>query len=160
MVPADTEHFQVNLERLRRCSRRRCGGAQSIRPTILRGRLLHRDHQADTRLWRRSRGSMEHDIFLISDEPYREIVFWQGGCAVSSEVPMTIRCPVILSQNPVPAGRADRVCGGKSGLRRMRELISAMCSRSPEERGHKCPPSNHTAGGGGGVGLTSDLSGL
>ncbi len=81
-----------------------------------------------------------HDIFLISDEPYREIVF-DGKKApyVSRFYDNTLSCYSYSKSLSLPGERIGYVAANPAC--RDAELISAICGQISRGIGHNCPPS-------------------
>lgn len=98
-----------------------------------------------------------HDIFLISDEPYREIVF----AGVESPYPSkfyanTLSCYSFSKSLSLPGERIGYVAVNPAC--RDAEYISAMCSQISRGTGHNCPPSIIQLAVAEVLDLTSDLS--
>ena len=81
-----------------------------------------------------------HDIFLISDEPYREIVF-DGKQApyVSCYYANTISCYSFSKSLSLPGERIGYVAVNPAC--REAETIVNMCGQISRGTGHNCPPS-------------------
>ncbi len=58
-----------------------------------------------------------HNIFLVSDEPYRDIAFDGKGCALPGSVLPPHPDLLLLLQEPEPARRAPGLCGRPARLR-------------------------------------------
>jgi aspartate aminotransferase len=98
-----------------------------------------------------------HDIFLISDEPYREIVF----AGVDAPYPSkyynnTLSCYSFSKSLSLPGERIGYVAVNPACTDS--ELISAMCSQISRGTGHNCPPSIIQLAVAEVLDLTSDLS--
>ena len=123
VVPADTEHFQVNLEAIMTKKQEQYG----------------------------------HDIFLISDEPYREIVFAGVDAPYPSKFyDNTLSCYSFSKSLSLPGERIGYVAVNPACTDA--ELISAMCSQISRGTGHNCPPSIIQLAVAEVLDLTSDLS--
>ena len=81
-----------------------------------------------------------HDIFLISDEPYREIVF-KGVNApfVSAFYDNTIMCYSFSKSLSLPGERIGYVAVNPAC--KEAETLIAMCAQISRGIGHNCPPS-------------------
>lgn len=81
-----------------------------------------------------------HDIFLISDEPYREIVF-KGVNApfVSAFYDNTIMCYSFSKSLSLPGERIGYVAVNPAC--KEAETLIAMCTQISRGIGHNCPPS-------------------
>lgn len=98
-----------------------------------------------------------HDIFLISDEPYREIVF-EGVDAPypSAFYDNSLSCYSFSKSLSLPGERIGYVAVNPKCTDA--ELISAMCSQISRGTGHNCPPSIIQLAVAEVLDLTSDLS--
>lgn len=98
-----------------------------------------------------------HDIFIISDEPYREIVF-DGVDApyVSTFYQNTLSCYSFAKSLSIPGERLGYVAANPKCTDA--ELISVMCSQISRGIGHNCPPSIIQIAVSEVLGVTSDLS--
>ena len=98
-----------------------------------------------------------HDIFLISDEPYREIVFKGVDAPYPSKFyPNTLSCYSFSKSLSLPGERIGYVAVHPECTDA--ELISAMCSQISRGTGHNCPPSIIQLAVAEVLELTSDLS--
>ncbi len=98
-----------------------------------------------------------HDIFLISDEPYREIVF----SGVDAPYPSgfydnSLSCYSFSKSLSLPGERIGYVAVNPKCTDA--ELIAAMCSQISRGTGHNCPPSIIQLAVAEVLDLTSDLS--
>ena len=98
-----------------------------------------------------------HEIWLISDEPYREIVF-DGKTApyVSKFYPRTLSCYSFSKSLSLPGERIGYLavhpaCG-------MSKMLVTMCGQISRGIGHNCPPSVIQLAAADCCDLTSDLS--
>ncbi len=98
-----------------------------------------------------------HDIYLISDEPYREIVF-QGADApyVAAFYPNTLTCYSFSKSLSIPGERIGYVAVNPAC--RDAELIVQMCGQISRGTGHNCPPSIVQLAVAEVAGMTADLS--
>ena len=98
-----------------------------------------------------------HDIFLISDEPYREIVF-EGveTCYVSKFYDNTLSCYSYSKSLSLPGERIGYVAANPKCTDA--ELISAICAQISRGTGHNCPSSMMQLGVARVLNLTSDMS--
>ena len=98
-----------------------------------------------------------HEIWLISDEPYREIVF-DGKTApyVSKFYPRTLSCYSFSKSLSLPGERigylaVNPACG-------VSKMLVTMCGQISRGIGHNCPPSVIQLAAADCCDLTSDLS--
>lgn len=98
-----------------------------------------------------------HDIFLISDEPYREIVF-DGVDApyVSAFYPNTFSCYSYSKSLSLPGERIGYIAVNPACTDA--EYITNMCGQISRGTGHNCPPSIIQLAVAEVLDLTSDLS--
>ena len=98
-----------------------------------------------------------HEIWLISDEPYREIVF--GGQAapyVSRFYPRTIACYSFSKSLSLPGDRIGYLAvNPDSGVSAM---LATMCGQVSRGIGHNCPTALVQLAAGACCDLTADLS--
>lgn len=97
-----------------------------------------------------------HDIFIISDEPYREIVF-EGADApyVSKFYDNTLSCYSYSKALSLPGERIGYVAANPRCTDS--EYIAGMCSQISRGTGHNCPPSIIQLAVAECVDMTSDL---
>ena len=116
VVPADTKSFQINFEAFEEMLGPRVAAVLVNTPNNPSGAV----YSAETltklaQVLTRKAEQYGHDIFLISDEPYREIVFdGKQQPYVSKFYANTISC--YSFQGAVAAGRENRLSGGQSGV--------------------------------------------
>lgn len=141
VVPADTESFQINFDRFEEMLTEKVMAVLVNTPNNPSGVV----YSAETLrrlsdILRRKSKEYGHTIYLISDEPYREIVF--GGAeapCVSSFYDNTIMCYSFSKSLSLPGERIGYVavhpnCDGA-------EYMVPMCVQISRGTGHNCPPS-------------------
>lgn len=141
VVPADTESFQINFDRFEEMLTEKVMAVLVNTPNNPSGVV----YSAGTLrrlsdILRRKSGEYGHTIYLISDEPYREIVF--GGAeapCVSCFYDNTIMCYSFSKSLSLPGERIGYVavhpnCDGA-------EYMVPMCVQISRGTGHNCPPS-------------------
>ena len=100
VVPADTESFQIQFGRLEEMLTEKVAALLINTPNNPSGAVYSEDTLKKlAELLMRKQKEYGHDIFLISDEPYREIVF-DGKKRLTYPVFMTTHCPAILIPSP------------------------------------------------------------
>ena len=98
-----------------------------------------------------------HDIFLISDEPYREIVFAGVDAPYpSSFYDNSLSCYSFSKSLSLPGERIGYVAVNPKCTDA--DIISVMCSQISRGTGHNCPPSIIQLAVAEVLDLTSDLS--
>lgn len=141
VVPADTRDFQIRFDALEQMLTPRVQAVLINTPNNPSGALYSEDTLARlASLLLEKERAFGHEIWLISDEPYREIVF-DGKTApyVSRFYPRTISCYSFSKSLSVPGERIGYVAvnpeSGVSGL-----LVN-MCGQISRGIGHNCPSS-------------------
>ena len=140
-VPADTESFQINFERLEEMLSGRTAAVLLNTPNNPSGAVY--SAQTLTRLGELLRKKQEqygHDIFILSDEPYREIVFDNVKAPyVSKFYDNTLSCYSYSKSLSLPGERIGYVAVNPKCTDA--ELIVAMCGQISRGIGHNCPAS-------------------
>ncbi len=140
-VPADTESFQINFERLEEMLSGQTAAVLLNTPNNPSGAVY--SAQTLTRLGELLRKKQEqygHDIFILSDEPYREIVFDNVKAPyVSKFYDNTLSCYSYSKSLSLPGERIGYVAVNPGCTDA--ELISAMCGQISRGIGHNCPAS-------------------
>ncbi len=140
-VPADTESFQINFERLEEMLSGRTAAVLLNTPNNPSGAVY--SAQTLTRLGELLRKKQEqygHDIFILSDEPYREIVFENVEAPyVSKFYDNTLSCYSYSKSLSLPGERIGYVAVNPKCTDA--ELIVAMCGQISRGIGHNCPAS-------------------
>lgn len=140
-VPADTESFQINFERLEEMLSGQTAAVLLNTPNNPSGAVY--SAQTLTRLGELLRKKQEqygHDIFILSDEPYREIVFENVEAPyVSKFYDNTLSCYSYSKSLSLPGERIGYVAVNPGCTDA--ELISAMCGQISRGIGHNCPAS-------------------
>lgn len=158
VVPADTEDFQINFEKLEEMLNKKTAALLINTPNnpsgaVYSGTTLTRLSE----LLMRKQKEYGHDIFIISDEPYREIVF-DGIEApyVSKFYDNTLSCYSYSKSLSLPGERIGYVAANPRCTDA--DLISAMCGQISRGIGHNCPPSIMQLAVAEVLDLTSDMS--
>ena len=140
-VPADTESFQINFDRLEEMLSGQTAAVLLNTPNNPSGAVY--SAQTLTRLGELLRKKQEqygHDIFILSDEPYREIVFENVEAPyVSKFYDNTLACYSYSKSLSLPGERIGYVAVNPGCTDA--ELISAMCGQISRGIGHNCPAS-------------------
>lgn len=141
VVPADTESFQINFEGLEEMLTEKTVAVLINTPNNPSGVVYSADTlEGLARLLRERSQQYGHDIYLISDEPYREIVF-EGVEApfVSAFYENTIMCYSFSKSLSLPGERIGYVA--VNPYCRDGKDMAAMCGQISRGIGHNCPPS-------------------
>lgn len=158
VVPADTENFQINMEKLEEMLTENVAAVLINTPNNPSGAVYsERTLKELAELLERKEKEYGHDIFLLSDEPYREIVF-DGIDApyVAKYYDNTLTCYSYSKSLSLPGERIGYVAAGPKC--RDAELISTICSQISRGIGHNCPPSIIQLAVAEVEGLTADMS--
>jgi aspartate aminotransferase len=141
VVPANTENFQINFEKLEEMLNEKTAAVLINTPNNPSGALYSEETlKTLAEILERKQKEYGHDIFLISDEPYREIIF-DGVQApyVSRYYDNTLSCYSYSKSLSLPGERIGYVAANPRC--RDAELISAICAQISRGIGHNCPPS-------------------
>lgn len=158
VVPADTKSFQINFEAFEEMLTEKVAAVLINTPNNPSGTVYSSETLRKLAAIMTDKAEKYgHDIFLISDEPYREIVF----AGVESPYPSkfyanTLSCYSFSKSLSLPGERIGYVAVNPAC--RDAEYISAMCSQISRGTGHNCPPSIIQLAVAEVLDLTSDLS--
>ena len=141
VVPPDTASFQINFEKFEEMLTDKVMAVLINTPNNPSGVVYSREtleRVAD--ILRKKQIQYGHDIFLISDEPYREIVFAgvESPC-VSYFYDNTIMCYSFSKSLSLPGERIGYVAVNPRCP--YAEEMVAMCVQISRGTGHNCPPS-------------------
>ena len=158
VVPADTNSFQIDFDAFERMLTDKVAAVLINTPNNPSGVVYSTETiRTFAAVMTKKQEEYGHDIFLISDEPYREIVF-EG---VDSPYPSkfydnTLSCYSFSKSLSLPGERIGYVAVNPKCTDA--ELISAMCSQISRGTGHNCPPSIIQLAVAEALDLTADLS--
>lgn len=141
IVPANTDNFQINFEKLEEMINEKTAALLINTPNNPSGAVYSSETLKElSELLLRKQQEYGHDIFIISDEPYREIVF-EGVEApyVSKLYDNTLSCYSYSKSLSLPGERIGYVAVNPKCTDA--ELISAICGQISRGIGHNCPPS-------------------
>lgn len=158
VVPANTEDFQINFEAFEEMLTEKVKAVLINTPNNPSGVVYSTETiQELARIMREKSQAYGEDIFLISDEPYREIVF-EGVDAPypSSFYANTLSCYSFSKSLSLPGERIGYIAVNPEC--RDAELISPMCSQISRGTGHNCPPTLIQLAVAENLELTADLS--
>ena len=141
IVEADTENFQINFEKFQELLSEKTAAILINTPNNPTGIVYSAatiEKLAD--ILRKKEKEYGHDIYIISDEPYREIVF-EGVVApvVSKYYDNTIMCYSFSKSISLPGERLGYVAVNPNC--KDAELIVHMCTQISRGTGHNCPAS-------------------
>lgn len=158
VVPADTDNFQINFDAFEQMLTEKVAAVLINTPNNPSGTVYSTETiQRLAAIMTEKQEQYGHDIFLISDEPYREIVF----AGVDSPYPSkfyanTLSCYSFSKSLSLPGERIGYVAVNPECTDA--ELIATMCSQISRGTGHNCPPSIIQLAVAEVLDLTADLS--
>lgn len=158
VVPADREKFQIDFGRLEEMLTQEVAAVLVNSPNNPSGAVY--SEETLTRLaglLTRKASEYGHDIFIISDEPYREIIFdGMEAPYVSRFYDHTISCYSFSKSLSVPGERIGYLAVGPAC--RDADALVSMCTQVSRGIGHNCPSSLMQLAVSQVLELTSDLS--
>lgn len=141
IVPADTESFQINFEAFEKELNEKTAAILINSPNNPSGIVYStKTIEKLASILKAAQEKYGHDIYIISDEPYREIVF-EGTDApcISKFYENTIMCYSYSKSLSLPGERIGYVA--VNPLCKDAELIIHMCTQISRGIGHNCPAS-------------------
>ncbi len=158
VVPADTKQFQINFEALEKMLNPKTMALLVNTPNNPSGTVYSTETiERLAQLLEEKQRVYGHDIFLISDEPYRDIIF-DGVDApyISKYYDNSLSCFSFAKSLSIPGERLGYIAANPKCTDS--ELISPMCAQISRGIGHNCPPSIIQIAVAEVLGLTSELS--
>ena len=158
VVPADTKQFQINFEALEKLLNPKTMALLINTPNNPSGTVYSTETiKRLAQLLEAKQQEFGHDIFLISDEPYRDIIF-DGVDApyISKYYDNSLSCYSFAKSLSIPGERLGYVAANPKCTDSA--LISPICAQISRGIGHNCPPSIIQIAVAEVLGLTSDLS--
>lgn len=158
VVPANTRNFQINFEAFEEMLTDKVAAVLINTPNNPSGMVYSTDTIKElARIMTEKSEKYGHDIFLISDEPYREIVFEGVDAPYPSKFyKNTLSCYSFSKSLSLPGERIGYIAVHPECTDA--ELISPMCSQISRGTGHNCPPSIIQLAVAENLELTADLS--
>lgn len=158
IVPANTENFQINFEAFEAMLNEKVMAVLINTPNNPSGIVYSTEtikKLAD--ILKNKEKEYGHKIYIISDEPYREIVF-EGVDApfVAAHYNNTLTCYSFSKSLSVPGERIGYIAVNPAC--EDAKLIVEMCGQISRETGHNCPPSIIQLAVAKALDTTSDLS--
>jgi aspartate aminotransferase len=141
VVPANTDDFQINFEAFEKMLTAKVTAVLINSPNNPSGVVYSEETiQKLAQLLQEKEREFGHEIYLISDEPYREIVF-KGVEApyIAKYYPNSITCYSFSKSLSLPGERIGYVAVNPACPDA--ELIINMCGQISRGIGHNCPPS-------------------
>lgn len=158
VVPADTETFQINFAAFEEMLTDKVTAVLINTPNNPSGMVYSTETiQKLSDLLEQKQKTYGHDIFLISDEPYREIVFAGADSPyVSKFYDNSISTYSYSKSLSLPGERIGYLAANPKCTDA--DLIAAMCGQISRGTGHNCPPSSIQLAVAKVLDTTSDLS--
>lgn len=158
VVPADTETFQINFEQFDKMLTPSVTAVLVNSPNNPSGIVYSTStikKLAD--LMNRKQAAFRHDIFLISDEPYREIIFdGTDSPYITKYYDNSISCYSFSKALSVPGERIGYLAVNPNCTDAL--LISQICAQISRGIGHNCPASLMQLAISESLDVTADLS--
>ena len=158
VVPADTKSFQINFDELEKLLNPKTMALLINTPNNPSGIVYSTETiKKLATLLEEKQKEYGHDIFLISDEPYRDIVYAGVDAPyVSKLYDNSLSCYSYAKSLSIPGERLGYIAANPKCTDS--ELISVMCSQISRGIGHNCPPSIIQIAVSEVLGVTADLS--
>lgn len=158
IVPANTETFQINFEAFEQMITEKTAAVLINTPNNPSGIVYSTETiRKLTEVLSKAQEAYGHDIYIISDEPYREIVFsGVDAPCVSKFYANTIMCYSYSKSLSLPGERIGYVAVNPAC--KDAALIVHMCTQISRGIGHNCPASLLQLTVAELLGETSDLS--
>ncbi len=158
LVPADTETFQIHFEALEEMLTEKVSAVLINTPNNPSGVVYSAETLKNlAAVLNKKADAYGHDIYLISDEPYREIVFAGVEAPfVSSHYDNTLLCYSFSKSLSFPGERIGYVAVNPACADAAK--IIQMCGQISRETGHNCPASIIQLAVAENLGITADLS--
>ena len=141
IVPPNTDTFQINFEAFEELISEKTMAVMINTPNNPSGIVYSKETiERLAATLRKKQEEYGHDIFIISDEPYREIVFdgVEVPC-VSAFYDNTIMCYSFSKSLSLPGERIGYVAVNPKCTDA--DLMVPMCTQISRGTGHNCPPS-------------------
>ncbi|MBD5551801.1 MAG: pyridoxal phosphate-dependent aminotransferase [Lachnospiraceae bacterium] len=158
VVPADTENFQINFEAFAEMLTEKVMAVLINTPNNPSGAVYSTETiKKLSEILKEKSEQYGHKIYLISDEPYREIIF-EGADApyVAKYYADTLTCYSFSKSLSLPGERIGYVAVNPAC--EDAETIVQMCGQISRGTGHNCPSSIIQLAVAETIDLTSDLS--
>ena len=158
VVPASTADWQINFEAFEEMLTENVQAILVNTPSNPSGAFYSEETlRRMAELLLKKEQEFGHEIWLISDEPYREIVFDSKTAPyVSKFYPRTISCYSFSKSLSLPGERIGYLAvNPASGVSKM---LVVMCGQISRGTGHNCPPSVIQLAAADCCDMTADLS--
>ncbi len=141
VVPADTETFQINFKAFEEMLTHKVAAILINSPNNPTGIVYSEETlQKLAAICREKEETYGHTIFIISDEPYREIVFdGRKAPLIGNYYEHSIMCYSFSKSLSIPGERIGYLAVNPAC--KDAEKIVNMCGQISRGTGHNCPPS-------------------
>ncbi len=158
VVSANTSDFQINFDELDKMMNPNVAAVLINTPNNPSGAVYSEETLIKlSKYLNAKQDEYKHDIFVISDEPYREIVFDNIKAPyVSKYYDNTLSCYSFSKSLSLPGERIGYVAANPKCTDA--ELISAICAQISRGTGHNCPSSLMQMSVAKVLNMTSDMS--
>ena len=158
VVPADTKAFQIDFERFSESLDENVKAVLINSPNNPTGVVYSEATIMElSKLLKEKSEEFGYNIYLISDEPYREIIFEGSTCPYPSKYyKYTLSCYSFSKSLSLPGERIGYVAANPSDPDS--ETIINMCGQISRGTGHNCPASLIQQAVAHVINLTADLS--
>ena len=158
VVPADTKAFQIDFEKLSESLDENVKAVLINSPNNPTGVVYSEATVMElSKLLKEKSEKFGYNIYLISDEPYREIIFEGSNCPYPSKYyKYTLSCYSFSKSLSLPGERIGYVAANPSDPDS--ETIVNMCGQISRGTGHNCPASLIQQAVAKVINLTADLS--
>ena len=158
VVPADTKAFQIDFEKLSDSLDENVKAVLINSPNNPTGVVYSEATVMElSKLLKEKSEKFGYNIYLISDEPYREIIFEGSTCPYPSKYyKYTLSCYSFSKSLSLPGERIGYVAANPSDPDS--ETIVNMCGQISRGTGHNCPASLIQQAVAKVINLTADLS--
>lgn len=158
IVPADTRSFQIDFHKFEDTINEKTAAVIVNSPCNPSGVVFSEKTLTQlAEILRRKQKEYGHDIFIISDEPYREIVF-DGKTVpyVSKFYDNTLSCYSFSKSLSIPGDRIGYLAANPACSHA--DMIASLCGQISRGMGHNCPTAFIQLAIGELIGTTADLS--
>ena len=158
VVEADTKAFQIHFDELEKVLNEKTAAVIVNSPSNPSGVVFSEETLKKlATLLHEKQKQYGHEIFIISDEPYREIVF-DGKTVpyVAKYYDNTLSCYSFSKSLSVPGDRIGYLAANPNC--KDAEMIASMCGQISRGTGHNCPTAFIQLAIGELIGTTADLS--
>ncbi len=158
VVEADKVGFQINMDAFEKAMNQNVQAVLINSPNNPSGIVYSEDTLKKlSDILREKEKEYGHEIFLISDEPYREIVFDGKEAPYPSKYyDNSISCYSYSKSLSLPGERIGYVAVNPKAVDS--DVLATMCGQVSRGIGHNCPASTSQLGIAATLGKTSDLS--